>query len=162
MIYCEGYHSSILKVYKNLVVIVTIYMRIQEMFNVTDGWDRNVGVDFLLLFFHFYLKSLDSPNIFHYIYKSHKYASIPDTWNFKPSSSFIERCENAPVMDGHLGKKCHFRQHTLWKNSLGQIIFVPWNFLKNLIATVWGSFHGGASPSYDLSFNVTDRQNANP
>ena len=39
--------------------------------------------------------------------------------------------------------------------------FVPWNFLKNLISTIWDSFHGGASPSYDLYFCVTDRQNAN-
>ena len=43
-----------------------IYMRIYEMFNVTDGRDRYFGVDFQLLFSHFYLKSLDSPNIFNY------------------------------------------------------------------------------------------------
>ena len=41
------------------------------MFNVTDGRDRNVGVDFLFSFFDFYLQSLDSPNIFNYIYVSH-------------------------------------------------------------------------------------------
>ena len=34
------------------------------MFNVTDGRDSNFGVDFLFLFFDFYLKSLDYPNIF--------------------------------------------------------------------------------------------------
>ena len=34
------------------------------MFNVTDGRDINFGVDLLLLFSHFYLKSLDSPNVF--------------------------------------------------------------------------------------------------
>ena len=28
-------------------------------------------------------------------------------------------------------------------------ICVPWNFLKNLISTIWDSFSGGASPSYD-------------
>ena len=64
------------------------------MLSVTDGRDRNFGVDFLLLFSHFYLKSLDSPNIFNYRYYSHKYASLPDTWNFKPSYSFHERDKN--------------------------------------------------------------------
>ena len=39
-------------------------MRIHEIFNVTDGRDRNVGVDFLLLFSHFYLKTLDSSYIY--------------------------------------------------------------------------------------------------
>ena len=29
----------------------------------------------------------------------------------------------------------------------GLRILVPWNFLKNLISTIWDSFHGGASPS---------------
>ena len=41
----------------------------------------------------------------------------------------------------------------------------PWNFLKNLIATIWDSFHGGASGKpiiYDLLFRATDGQNANP
>ena len=28
-------------------------------------------------------------------------------------------------------------------------------------STIWDSFHGGASPSYGLSINVTDGQNAN-
>ena len=31
-----------------------MYMWIHEMFNVTDGRDRNFGVDILLLFSHFY------------------------------------------------------------------------------------------------------------
>ena len=34
----------------------------------------------------------------------------------------------------------------------GPRFFVPWNFLKNLISTIWESFHYG----------VTDGQNANP
>ena len=41
-------------------------------------------------------------------------------------------------------------------------IFVPWSFLKNLIPTIWDSFHGGASPPYGFFFSVTDGQNANP
>ena len=41
-------------------------LRIQEKFNVTDGRDRNFGVDFLFFFFDFFLKSLDLPNIFNY------------------------------------------------------------------------------------------------
>ena len=36
------------------------------MYNVTDGRDRNFGVDFLLLFSNFYLKSLDLPDVFNY------------------------------------------------------------------------------------------------
>ena len=36
------------------------------MFHVTDESDRNFGVDFLFLFFDFFLKSLDLPNIFNY------------------------------------------------------------------------------------------------
>ena len=43
-----------------------IFMRIQEMFNVSDGRDRNFGVDFLLLFVDFYLKSSGSRTIFNY------------------------------------------------------------------------------------------------
>ena len=57
---------SALKVYKIWLPWLLIYMRIHEMFNVTDGRDINFGVDFLLLFVHFYLKSLNSPNIFNY------------------------------------------------------------------------------------------------
>ena len=41
-------------------------------------------------------------------------------------------------------------------------IVVPWNFLENPISTIWANFHGGASPSYDFYFSVTDGQNANP
>ena len=33
--------------------------------------------------------------------------------------------------------------------------------LKNLTSTIWDSFHGSASPSYDIFFSVTDGQNAN-
>ena len=43
----------------------------------------------------------------------------------------------------------------------GPRIVVPWNFLKNLISTIWDSFHVGASPSYDFFFRVTDGQNSN-
>ena len=45
-----------------------MYIIIHEMFNVMDRRDRNFGVDFLLLFSHFDLKSFDSPNIFNYSY----------------------------------------------------------------------------------------------
>ena len=42
-------------------------------------------------------------------------------------------------------------------------IFVPTNYLKNLISTIWDSFfYGGLSPSNDLFFSVTDEQNVNP
>ena len=52
--------------------------------------------------------------------------------------------------------------HTPVEKWFGPRIFVQsGNFLKNLISTIWDSFHGGASPSYDLFFNVTDGQNAN-
>ena len=37
------------------------------MFNVRDGRDINVGVDFPFLFFDFFLKSLDLPIIFNYL-----------------------------------------------------------------------------------------------
>ena len=37
--------------------------------------------------------------------------------------------------------------------------FVPWNFLKNPISTIWDRFDGGASLSYDPFFSVTDGQN---
>ena len=60
---------------------------------------------YILLFFDFFLKSLDLPNIFNDRYI---YAFLPDTWNFKPSSSFHERYENVHVMDGHFGKKHNF------------------------------------------------------
>ena len=61
-----GVPLSVLKVYTIWLPLLFIYIRIHEMFNVTDGRDKNVGVEFLLLFFHFNLKSLDSPNIFNY------------------------------------------------------------------------------------------------
>ena len=47
------------------------------------------------------------------------------------------------------------------EKGFGPRIVVPSNFLENLISTIWDSFHGGASPSYDLFFSVTDGQNAN-
>ena len=42
-------------------MVQLIYMRIRtgKLFNVTDGRDRNFGVDFLLLFVHFYAKELE-------------------------------------------------------------------------------------------------------
>ena len=45
------------------------------------------------------------------------------------------------------------------KKWFGPRICVPWNFLKNLIPTIWDSFHDGASSSYDIFFTVsrTDR-----
>ena len=61
------------------------------MFNITDGRDRYFGVDFLFLF----VAITDV---------SHIYASLPDTWNFKPRSNFHERCENVHVTDGCFGK----------------------------------------------------------
>ena len=51
--------------------------------------------------------------------------------------------------------------HTRAEKWLGPRMFVPWNFLTNLISTIWDSFHGGASHSYDLFFNVTDGQITN-
>ena len=62
--------------------MVIMYIIIHEMFNVMDGRDRNFGVDFLLLFSHFDLKSFDSPNIFNYSYmyvhfKSHNTCMFP-------------------------------------------------------------------------------------
>ena len=47
------------------------------MFNVTD--ERHIGVDLVLLFCHFYLKSLDSPNTLNYRYRVHKMASLYQT-----------------------------------------------------------------------------------
>ena len=41
----------------------------------------------------------------------------------------------------------------------GPRFFVPWNFLNNLISTIWDSFHGGASLLY-LFFSVTVGNNA--
>ena len=137
-----GVPLSVLKVLKIWLPWLLIYMRIHEMFNVTDRRDTNFGVDFLSLFFHCYLKSWDSPNI---LFK-YMYGSLSDTWNFKPSSCFHERCETVHVTDGHFGKKYNF-DNTPAEKWFGLRIFVPWNFLKNLISTIWDSFHGGASPS---------------
>ena len=57
---------GVLKINKIWLPWLLIYMIIYKMFNLTDGRDRNFGVDFLLLFCHLYLKNLDSPNIFNY------------------------------------------------------------------------------------------------
>ena len=48
------------------------------------------------------------------------------------------------------------------EQSFGPRIVVPWNFLKNLISTIWDSVHGGERPSYDLFFSVTDGEYAKP
>ena len=78
------------------------------MFNVTVRQDRNLGVDFLILFCYFYLKSLDSPNTFNYQCKSHKLASLPDTSNSKLSYSFV-RDENILVPQPNIfGEKSYF------------------------------------------------------
>ena len=55
-----------------------------------------------------------------------------------------------------IGYKVQFLTTPLCKKWFGPRYFVPWIFLKNQISTIWDSFHGGASPSYDLFFSVTD------
>ena len=50
-----------------LVAMVTFLHENPRNFQcITDGRNRNFGVDFLFLFSDFYLKSVDSPNIFNY------------------------------------------------------------------------------------------------
>ena len=66
MIYCDWVPLSVLKVYNIWLPWLLAYMKIHEMFNVMDGRDKNLGVDFLWLFFNFYLKTMDSLNIFNY------------------------------------------------------------------------------------------------
>ena len=67
-----------------------IYTRIHKMFNVTDGRDRNVGVDFLLLFssspyrvWTFLIFTITD------VSHMHKYASLPGC-----------RCENVCLYTG--------------------------------------------------------------
>ena len=47
----SGVPLSVLKVYKIWLPWLFIYLRIHEMFTVTDGRDRYFGVDFLSLYF---------------------------------------------------------------------------------------------------------------
>ena len=58
-------------------------------------------------------------------------------------------------------KTNNFLQHRCGKMGSVLDFFLPLNFLKNLISTIWDRFYGGASPSYDIFFSVTDGQNAN-
>ena len=58
-----GVPLSVLKMYKIWLPWLLIVMRIHEMFSVMEGHNINFGVDFLLLFFPFYLKNLELPNI---------------------------------------------------------------------------------------------------
>ena len=67
MTYCEGCHEVYWKINKIWLPWLLVYVRIHEIFNVTEGRDRNVGVDFLLLFCHCYLKGLQHPNTFNHI-----------------------------------------------------------------------------------------------
>ena len=57
--------------------------------------------------------------------------------------------------------KCAIFDNTPADEWFGPKVFVPWDFLKNIISTIWDSFHGGESPSYDFFFSVTDGQSAN-
>ena len=99
------------KIAKNILLNYNEFNFFSEysvLLNVMDGRDRNFGVDFLFLFFDFFLKSLDLPDI-SITDLLVTCTSLPaDTWNFKPSSCFHERCENCRVTDGHFGKKCNF------------------------------------------------------
>ena len=45
-----------MNVYIIWLALLLNFMRIQEIFNITEGRDINFGVDFLLLIFDFYLK----------------------------------------------------------------------------------------------------------
>ena len=53
------------------------------------------------------------------------YASLPDTWNFKLSSCFHERCENVRVTNGHFGQKGVIFYHTPAGKWFGSRIVVP-------------------------------------
>ena len=65
MIYYEGYHQVYWK-FINLVAMVTYLHENPRKVKCNNGRDRNFGVDFLFLFFDFFPKSLDLPNIFNY------------------------------------------------------------------------------------------------
>ena len=75
-------------------------------------------------------------------------------WNFKPSSSFHERNVKMFASRTDILVKSVIFDNTPAGNG--------YRFLKNLISTIWDTFHGGAIPSYDTFCSVTDGQNANP
>ena len=95
-----------------LVAMLLIWIRIYEMFNVKDGRDRISGrVDFLLVFCHFYLKSLNLPNtsvtnVSHINWLPYQIPGISNQ-----VFVFMKEFENVYVTDWHFGKKYHFWQH---------------------------------------------------
>ena len=77
-------------------------MRIQEMFNVTDGHGRNFGVDFLFLFFDFYRLIFSITDVSHINMLPYQTPGISN------QALVFMRCENVHITDGHFGKKCNF------------------------------------------------------
>ena len=117
---CNGLLHDCFMMYQNCIRFwlpwLPIYMRIHEKFNATDGRDRKFGVDFLVhvLLCHFYLNSLDTPNIFkyiqlfHFIYNFIYFCSFP----------FAKKC-NSKIQISKIGYK-------LVKSNL-QVTFVRSN-----------------------------------
>ena len=91
-------------------MVTVIYMRIHEIFNVTDERDRNANVEFLSLFCHFDVKSFGlGYNTFNYRMLVTKTGCCTRHLDFQTKLWFFnERCENVHVTGGHFGKKCHF------------------------------------------------------
>ena len=98
-----GVPLSVLKSDKIWLPWFLIYLRICEMFNVKDERDRNFGVDFLLLFCHYYLKCTDSPNIFNYRHQTPAISNqaLQFSWDGELFASWTDI----------FAKKSHFWQH---------------------------------------------------
>ena len=154
-----GVPLSALKVYTIWLPWWLIFKRIQKCsMYITDWCDRNFGVDFLFFFFDFYLKSLDSPNIFNYRCYSHKYASLYQTPGISNQALVFMRVVKKCLHNGRIfWQKVQFFTTPLWKKWFGPWnCLYPWNFLKNLqsgiVFMVVQALHN------DLFFNVTDGQ----
>ena len=102
---------SILKINKIMLLLLRIFS-LWESMKCSMSWTDEIEIWYWLsntLLQFFYLTAwthcIFSITDVSYMYKL---TSLPDTWNFKSSSSFCERCEIFHIRDGHFGKKCHF------------------------------------------------------
>ena len=98
----EGCHSVIWMPWS------LIYMRIHEMLNVMGlTFYYSFAIFILRAWTHLILPITDVGHI-NWFPKEMWGCFLPDTLNFKPSTSFHERCENVHITDIHLAKNAIF------------------------------------------------------
>ena len=159
MIYCKVCQCVYISLKSNKIWLPSLlsYMGICEKLNVIDRW---VLTSITLLSF----QSLDSPKYFqlYMLVSSHINWLLYQTPGISNQALvFVRDIKMFTSRTDILAKSAIF-DNTPAEKWFGPSIFASWNFLKDPISTLWDSFHGGESPSYDFFICVMDGQNANP